>query len=183
MNDRVHSCVRVPGEDKLRQFFLAISTVLDRVTRVVCLGACIFLVGSVLAIVVLRYGFGIGFIWLQDFAAYSFAVFLALSVPACMAQGGHVRGDVVSDRMPPGYIGWADLVALIFFLIPTFGIALWAYWPDLRYSWAIREVSVETGGLPGLFLVKTAVPVLAFLMIVQGIAAVLRGENHRKPPA
>ena len=163
--------------------FLALSAALDRVTRAACVTAFILLVASVLAVVVLRYGFGVGFIWLQDFAAYSFAVFMALSVPACMAQGGHVRVDVVSERMPPGYIGWADLIALIFFLIPTFGIALWAYWPDLRYSWAIREVSIETGGLPGLFLVKTTLPLFAFLMIVQGIAAVLRGENHGKPPA
>lgn len=163
--------------------FLALSAALDRVTRAACVTACILLVASVLAVVVLRYGFGVGFIWLQDFAAYSFAVFMALSVPACMAQGGHVRVDVVSERMPAGYLGWADLIALVLFLIPTFSIAIWAYWPDLRYSWAIREVSVETGGLPGLFLVKTTLPLFAFLMIVQGIAAVLRGDNHGKPPA
>lgn len=141
------------------------------------------LVATVLAVVVLRYGFGMGFIWLQDFAAYAFAVFLALSVPVCLAQGGHVRVDVVSERMPPGYLRWADLFALIVFLVPVFGLAIWAYWPDLRYSWAIREASVETGGLPGLFIIKTALPVSALLVIVQGIAAVLDGGDEGKPSA
>lgn len=170
-------------EAALRHFYLALSKALDRATRIVCVAACVLLASAVLAIVVLRYGFGIGFIWLQDFAAYAFAIFLALSVPVCMAQDGHVRVDVVSDSMPPGYLRGADLFALVAFLVPVFGIAIWAYWPDLRYSWAIREVSVETGGLPGLFLVKTAIPVLAFLMIVQGIAAVLRGHDEGKPSA
>ncbi|UUP18153.1 TRAP transporter small permease subunit [Nitratireductor thuwali] len=141
------------------------------------------LVATVLAVVMLRYGFGMGFIWLQDFAAYAFAVFLALSVPVCLAQGGHVRVDVVSERMPPGYLRWADLFALIVFLVPVFGLAIWAYWPDLRYSWAIREASVETGGLPGLFIIKTALPVSALLVIVQGIAAVLDGGDEGKPSA
>ncbi len=151
--------------------------------RAACATACVLLVAAVLAIVVLRYGFGIGFIRLQDFAAYAFAVFLALSVPVCMAQGGHVRVDVVSERMPHGYLRLADTLALVFFLVPVFGLAIWAWWPDLRYSWAIREVSVETGGLPGLFLVKTALPVFALLTIVQGIAAVLRGGDEGRKPA
>jgi TRAP-type mannitol/chloroaromatic compound transport system permease small subunit len=169
-------------EATLRHSFLAFSAALDRIARVACAIACMLLVATVLAVVVLRYGFGIGFIWLQDFAAYVFAMFLALSVPVCMAQGGHVRVDVISDRMPASYRRFADLFALAFFLIPVFGLAIWAYWPDLRYSWSIREVSVETGGLPGLFLVKTALPLLALLMIVQGVAAVLRGADG-KPPA
>ena len=148
-----------------------------------CAAVGMLLVAAVLAVVVLRYGFGIGFIWLQDLAGYAFAVFLALSVPVCMAQGGHVRVDVVSDSMPPGYLRGADLFALFAFLMPVFGLAIWAHLPDLRYSWAIREVSVETGGLPGLFLVKTALPFFAFLMIVQGIAAALRGSDEGKPSA
>ncbi len=170
-------------EARLRRYFLAFSDALDRVTRVFCVAACLLLVATVLAVVVLRYGFGMGFIWLQDLAGYAFAVFLALSVPVCLAQGGHVRVEVVSERMPPGYLFWADLAALLFFLIPVFGLAAWAYWPDLRYSWAIREVSVETGGLPGLFIVKTALPVFAILMIVQGIASVLRGSGEQGKPS
>ena len=170
-------------EDDLRNLFLAVSAALDRATRAACVAACMVLVTTVLAIVVLRYGFGIGFIWLQDLASYAFAIFLALSVPVCMARGGHVRVDVLSERMPETYLRSADLLALVVFLIPVFGLAIWAYWPDLRYSWSIREVSVETGGLPGLFLVKSTLPLAAFLMIVQGIAAVLQPVDQGKPTA
>jgi TRAP-type mannitol/chloroaromatic compound transport system permease small subunit len=158
----------------LRQGFVAFSLVLDRLARAVCMTAGLVLTGAVLSVVVLRYGFGIGFIQLQDLAVYAFAVFVIFALPVCMARDGHVRVEVVSERMPPGYRRAADGVALVVFLIPVFGLVIWAYWPELIYSWSIRERSVETGGLRGLFVVKSALPVAAALMIVQGLAAMLR---------
>ncbi|WP_338048886.1 TRAP transporter small permease subunit [Rhodobaculum claviforme] len=153
---------------------LRLSGWLDGLARVVCGTAAAVLVTLVLSIVVLRYGFGTGSIKLQDGATYAFAVFLIFSLPVCLARGGHVRVEVLSERLPPGYIRAADAVALVVFLIPVFGLILWAGWSDLAFAWRIREASVETGGLPGLYLVRTALPVAAVLMIVQGVAAVLR---------
>lgn len=163
----------------MRQRFLDLAAVLDRMTRLVCMAAGVLLALVVLLVVVLRYGFATGTIALQDLANYAFAVFLALSVPVCLAQGGHVRVEVLSERLPETYLRAADAVALVLFLIPVFGLVLFAYWPDLAYSWSIREGSVETGGLPGLFVVKTALPLAAGLMILQGIAAVLRPPSER----
>lgn len=161
----------------MQQGFLVLAQALDRVAQLVCMAALCLLTLVVLTVVVLRYGFNSGSIALQDLAGYSFAVFLALSVPACLARGGHVRVEVVSEKLSPAYLRRADAVALVLFLIPVFGLVLWAYWPDLLYSWSIREGAIETGGLSGLFLVKTALPVSAALMIVQGIAAVI-GPRH-----
>lgn len=161
----------------MRRRFLALADLLHGATRLLCMASGLVLTAAVLVVVVLRYGFGVGFIALQDLAGYAFAVFLALAVPACLAQGGHVRVEVFSERLPPAYLRVADVIALLLFLVPVFGLVLWAYLPELRYSWAIREASVETGGLPGLFVVKTALPLSAALMIVQGVATVLR------PPA
>ena len=150
---------------------------LDRLARAVCVTAGLILVATVLVNVVLRYGFGTGSVAFQDLANYAFAVFLIFSIPICLAQGGHVRVEVLSERLSAAYVRRADLLALVAFLIPTFGLLVWAWWPTLIYSWSILEASVETGGLPGLFLIKTALPVAALLMIVQGIAAVLNAPE------
>lgn len=154
-------------------FITGAALVLDRLARTVCALACVVLTGSVLTIVVLRYGFGIGHIGLQDLASYAFAVFLVFSVPVCLARDGHVRVEVISERLGPAYARRADRVAFAAFLLPVFGLAIWAYWPELSYSWQIGEASVETGGLPGLFIVKSALPVAAALTIVQGLAAIV----------
>ncbi|MFP3442117.1 hypothetical protein R0K18_30720, partial [Pantoea sp. SIMBA_133] len=81
--------------------------------------------------------------------------------------------------LPPVYTRIADTVAVFLFLVPVFGLIIWADWADLAYSWSIREASVETGGLPGLFLVKTALPLGAAMMILQGIAMVLQPGADR----
>lgn len=158
----------------MRSAVLRLSGVLDRLARTICATAAALLLALILTIVVLRYGFGTGSIKLQDAATFAFAVFVIFSLPVCMAQGGHVRVEVLSERLSPGYLRAADTVALVVFLIPVFTLILWAGWSDLSYSWRIREGSVQSGGLPGLYLVRTALPVAAVLMIVQGVAAVLR---------
>lgn len=156
--------------------YLTLCRWLDRTAMAICCALALLLAGLVLAIVILRYGFGMGMIELQDGAAYAFAVLAIFSVPVTLARGGHVRVEVLSERMPPAYRAAADTVALLAFLIPVFGLLIWAWWPDIAYAWSIREASVETGGLPGLYLVKTALPVAAALTIMQGVAAVLRRE-------
>lgn len=160
----------------MAQGFLTAAKWLDRLARGLCMLAALVLTLSMLVVVVGRYGFGTGSIKIQDAANYAFAAFVIFALPVCMAQGGHVRVEVLSERLSPRYRIWADRVALVLFLIPVFWLIIWAYWPSLMYSWAIREAAIETGGLPGLYLVKTTLPLAAGFMIVQGIAAVLRRD-------
>jgi TRAP-type mannitol/chloroaromatic compound transport system permease small subunit len=157
----------------VRAIYLGLARALDRATLVLCGAAGMVLVVMVLVNVVLRYGFGTGSIAMQDLAAYAFAVFLITSLPVCLARGGHVRVEVLSERMGRVYLRAADAVALVVFLIPLFTLIVWAGWGELAYSWRVREGSVTPGGLGGIYLVKTVLPLAAVMMIVQGIAAVL----------
>ncbi|MFN3954248.1 MAG: TRAP transporter small permease subunit [Pararhodobacter sp.] len=163
------------------KIFLRLARALDHATLLACGAAGLVLMAMVLLNVVLRYGFGAGSIKLQDLAAYAFAVFLITSLPVCLARGGHVRVEVLSERLPPSYMRGADAVALVLFLIPLFGLIIWAGWADLAYSWRIREGAVTPGGLGGLYLVKSVLPLAAGLMIVQGAAAVLDPPPKPEP--
>ncbi|WP_334193604.1 TRAP transporter small permease subunit [Pararhodobacter sp.] len=155
------------------QQFLRLARLLDRLTLALAILAGSVLVLMVLLNVVLRYGFGTGSIKMQDLASYAFAVFLILAVPLCHARGGHVRVEVLSERLPPAYLRRADALAWALFLTPVFGLILWAGWGDIAFSWSIGEGSTTPGGLGGLYLVKSALPLAAVLMIVQGLAALL----------
>ena len=153
------------------QQFLRLARLLDRLTLALASLAGATLVLMVLVNVVLRFGVGTGSIKMQDLASYAFAVFLILAVPLCHARGGHVRVEVLSERLPPAYLRRADALAWALFLTPVFGLILWAGWGDIAFSWSIGEGSTTPGGLGGLYLVKTALPVAAALMIIQGLAA------------
>ncbi|MCB1622798.1 MAG: TRAP transporter small permease subunit [Thiothrix sp.] len=161
--------------------YLKLAQWLDRMTVWLCMAALSVLVSVVLIIVVLRYGFGIGFIQLQDAASYVFAVLLVFSVPVTLARAGHVRVDIFAEHLGADYLHRLDAFGLVFMLIPVFSLLIWAWLPSLQYAWQIQEAAVETGGLPGLYLVKTALPVAAALTIVQGIAAVLLQWQPKTP--
>lgn len=160
--------------------YLTICRILDRAALVLCAVACTVMVTLVLVNVVLRYGFGVGSIKLQDLAAYAFAVFLILTLPLALARGAHVRVEVVSERLGPGYLRVADWLAWLLVILPMFGLVIWAGWNDLRYVWRIGEGSVTPGGLGGLYLVKTALPVASALMILQGLAVLLAPRDDQR---
>lgn len=124
--------------------------------------------------VLLRYVYGIGFLQLQNFTSYCFAALVVLSIPYAMALDGHVRVDVFREHQSLQTRLHVDIAAVLLFLIPVFGLTLYSVWPDILYSWEITEGSKETGGLAGLYLVKTCLPMSCLLMIVQGIATIAR---------
>lgn len=162
------------GHRHVIKLFLALARLLDRLTLWLGIAAAAVLSTMVLVNVVLRYGFGSGSIKMQDLASYAFAVFLILAVPLCHARGGHVRVEVLSERLPRGYLRGADALAWALFLTPVFGLILWAGWGDIVFSWSIGEGSTTPGGLGGYYLVKSAMPLAAVLMVIQGLAALLR---------
>ena len=41
-------------------------------------------------------------------------------------------------------------------------------------AWAIQEGSREAGGLDGVYLLKTAIPLMAILLLLQGCSMLLR---------
>lgn len=156
-----------------------IAAALHRVTALACQTLLAILLAGQLAVVILRYVFGVGFIELQDAVAYSFAALVVLGLPVAMAEDAHVRVDVFRAGQGPRARAWTDRVGIVAFLIPVFGLTLWHVWADIVFSWSIREGSRETGGLPGLFLVKTALPLACGLMILQGLAALAAPAERR----
>jgi TRAP-type mannitol/chloroaromatic compound transport system permease small subunit len=164
---------------KTIQGFLALARLLDRLTLWLAMAAGGVLVLMVLVNVVLRYGFGTGSIRMQDLAAYAFSVLLILAVPLCHARAGHVRVEILAERLPTGYLRGADALAWAVFLVPVFGLILWAGWGEVAFAWSIAEGSTNPGGLGGQYLVKTALPLAAILMIIQGLAQVLSPAQAR----
>ena len=60
------------------------------------------------------------------------------------------------------------------FLVPWLLLILWSSLPFVRLSWRVLEPSAQPGGLPGLFLVKSAIPLFAALMLLQALAVIGR---------
>ena len=125
---------------RVRDFFIRAAAVCDRLTWAASLLACLILTAAVLAIVVLRYGFGQGYIELQDAATYAFAVLADPQRPGVRWPATAMSGSRwCPSACAMGYRRAADALALVLFLMPVFGLMVWAWWPQVVYSWSIRE--------------------------------------------
>jgi len=101
------------------------------------------------------------------------AVFM-LGAGWTLRQDGHVRVDVFYRRMSPRQQALVDLAGTLVFLLPLCGYLLVESLPYVINSWRILERSREAGGLPGLYLVKSLIPLMALLLGLAGVAEALR---------
>ena len=125
-------------------------------------------------VVLLRYGFGIGSIWLQETVVYAHAALFMLAAAWTLAAGGHVRVDIFYARTSARHRAWVDLLGTAFFLLPFMAALLILSLPYVARSWAILERSRETSGLPFVFVLKTLIPMFAALMLLQGASLAIR---------
>lgn len=126
------------------------------------------------AVVVLRYGFNVGSLWLQESVIYFHAALFMLAAAWTLREGGHVRVDIFYAGATPRRKAVIDLFGAVLFLIPFAVTLLVLSLPYVARSWTILERSRETSGLPLVFLLKTLIPAFAVLMAVQGVAQGLR---------
>jgi TRAP-type mannitol/chloroaromatic compound transport system permease small subunit len=147
------------------------------VGRLVAWLTVVMVVGTVL-IVLLRYLLDSGFIWMQESVTWMHAAVFMLGAAWALRTGDHVRVDVFYKQMTPRYRGWVDLLGNLFFLLPLCGYIFFESLPYVQQSWEIGERSREASGLPGLFLLKTLIPLTALLLALQGVSDMVRAARR-----
>lgn len=125
-------------------------------------------------VVTLRYGFDIGAIALQESVTYLHASIFMLGAAYTLKQDGHVRVDVFYRNFSPRQKAWINSLGGIVFLLPLCGYIVVISWDFVLQSWQIREVSTEPGGIPGIFLLKSLIPLMAINLALQALAEILR---------
>jgi TRAP-type mannitol/chloroaromatic compound transport system permease small subunit len=134
------------------------------------------------ALVVARYLFGLGSIWLTETVIYGHATLFMLAAAWTLRVGGHVRVDVFYAEAGPRTRAKIDLAGAVLLLLPFSAVLVWLSVPYAARSWAILERSQETSGLPLVFALKTLIPLFAALMALQGIAQAIRSLSALARP-
>ena len=127
-------------------------------------------------VVVMRYVFDAGLIWLQESVTWMHAAVFMLGAAYTLRHEEHVRVDIFYRDMNPKHRAWVDLLGVIVFLLPLCGFLAFKAWDFVAVSWALKEASRESGGLPYplLPLLKTVVLVMPLMLALQGISLGLR---------
>ena len=132
-------------------------------------------------LVIARYLFGLGSIWLTETVIYAHATLFMLAAAWVLHIGGHVRVDVFYAEATPRTKAVIDLAGSVFLLLPFALVLVWLSVPYAARSWAILERSQESSGLPLVFVLKTLIPLFAMLMALQGLAQAIRALAVLRP--
>ena len=152
---------------------------LDRLSTVIGRAASwltLFMVLVTFVVVVMRYAFDAGFIWIQESVVWMHAAVFMLGAAYTLHDEEHVRVDVFYRNMSPQRRAWVDLAGVVVFLFPVCLFLAVNSWDFVLQSWRIGESSREPGGLPYPFLplLKSALLLMPLTVALQGLSLALK---------
>ena len=146
---------------------------INKIAGFICAIIVVLMSLNVFLVVVLRYLFGISFIWMQETYVWMHAYIFMLGAGFTYLNDDHVRIDIIYRNSSKLYKALVDSIGIIFLLFPFLYI-IWNYsYPFVYKSWQMNEISREAGGLSMLYLLKLAILIFVILLSIQAIAKII----------
>jgi TRAP-type mannitol/chloroaromatic compound transport system permease small subunit len=124
--------------------------------------------------VFVRYALNAPTTWAFDFSYIIYGAMFLMAGAYTLARNGHVRADVLYRLWKPRTQASMDLVLYVIFFLPAVAAFIYSGWNYAAMSIRFKEVSIfSPAGIP-VFPLKTLVPVTGVLLLLQGIAEIIR---------
>ena len=161
----------------------SLSTFIDRVSDATGRAAAWLTLAMVVisfVIVIIRYAFDSGFIWLQESLIWMHATVFMLGAAYTLQRDEHVRVDIFYRDMTVKRRALVNLLGVLFFIFPLCAFFLIEGFDYVRASWEIREVSRDSGGLPYPFvpLLKSILLLMPISVALQGLSMILQSVSE-----
>ena len=134
----------------------------------------IVLTGVVCVEVFKRYVLNAPTSWIFDLNNMLYGTLFMLGGAYALAQNAHVRGDFLYGSLKPRTQAALDLVLYITFFLPGIAALLYAGYRFADLSWRIGEHSSVMAEGPPIYPFKTIIPIAGALIMVQGLAEIVR---------
>jgi len=146
---------------------------INKIAGFICAILVVLMSLNVFLVVVLRYLFGISFIWMQETYVWMHAYIFMLGAGYTYLNDDHVRIDIIYRSSSKLYKALVDSIGIIFLLLP-FLYLIWNFsFPFVYKSWQMNEISREAGGLSMLYLLKLAILLFVALLSIQAISKII----------
>ncbi len=140
--------------------------------------------------VVMRYLFNTSFVFTQELEWHLFGFIFLIGAGYTLLHDGHVRVDIIYQKLGPKAQAWINFIGVLFFLLPGCIMVVITSWKFTQTAWGVMEGSPDPGGIPFRFLIKGCIPVGFALITLQGLSLgihslfeILGIEKAREPKA
>lgn len=160
---------------RLADFIEALSEWSGRVTSWLVLGMMLLISYDV----TMRYVFHSGSVALQELEWHLFAIVFLVGAAYTLKHDDHVRVDVLYQGrwMNDRRRAWVNLLGGLLFLLPFCLLVIIGSIPFVHNAYQIGETSPDPGGLGHRYLIKAAIPLGFMLLMLQGLAAIIRNAR------
>jgi TRAP-type mannitol/chloroaromatic compound transport system permease small subunit len=134
---------------------------------------------AILYEVVSRGVFGQGTLWSNETTVYLSAVAYLIGGGYALAHRRHVRIDVIYERLSRSTRAKLDLFTFVFFVVYT-GALIWVG-TTMAWTSYLQGETTGTPWNPPIWPVKFAIPIAGALLLLQGIANLLRDLGIARP--
>ena len=112
--------------------------------------------------------------WIFDASNMFYGTLFMLAGAYTLAQNAHVRGDFLYSSMRPRTQASLDIVLYVVFFLPGIAALIYAGYDYASLSWRIAEHSNVTAEGPPVYHFKTVIPIAGILVMLQGVAEIVR---------
>lgn len=141
-----------------------------RATAWLALGLALIMGANVL----LRYGFSIGSIWMQELEWHVMVPICVFGMSYALLHGEHVRVDVLFQYFSPRNKLIVEAATSVVGMLLS-AIIIYLCIPYVWQSWSIGEGTANPGGIEYRYLVKSLIPIGFALLFLQFLSEAIKG--------
>ncbi|MGD8290369.1 MAG: TRAP transporter small permease subunit [Desulfobacterales bacterium] len=120
--------------------------------------------------VLMRYILNTSFVFTQELEWHLFGFIFLMGAGYTLLHDGHVRVDIIYQRLGWKGQAWINFCGVLLFLIPGCIMVISTSWKFTMNSFSMLEGSPDPGGIPFRFIIKGCIPAGFTLLLLQGIS-------------
>ena len=133
-------------------------------------------------IVILRYAFNLGAIFLQESLMWLHSAIFLLGSAYTLQYNEHVRVDILYRTFSKKKQDWINTIGILVFVFPVCIYFISASWGFVYASWSVNEISRDAGGLiyPAIPLLKSMLILMPLTLFFQSLSILIKINLHSR---
>ena len=158
--------------------------IIDRVLEAICrfgiMCGALLVIATMVVVgysVMMRYIFGIPQVWTDELVSFWLVAIVTLGAADVLRRDGHIRIDLLTDRLPIQAQAWVDVWGLLSVLVLSIVMTI-SGWEMVSFSWSVDLVSDGYLELP-MWIPQSLIPIGFGLMAMAALHRLIQRLRSR----